>query len=226
VQHVAVDQAAVRGRGVFVCDATDDTEMKSLPARLQEVERPILWCGSAGLAYALAAETMVPCALPSGSALVVIGTNHPVSQRQVDVLAATSPECVRSLDFDVDRQDLRQFLDDRLSAGNVGAVVAKFGAVNAKSASARLASVFRDVLARLPIADLVVVTGGETLLLVLDAVAAQSAVVEGEVTPGVARGRVLGGAWDGVVFASKSGAFGTASTLVDLLASRRGGDAI
>ena len=225
VQQVAVDRVAVRGRGVFVCDATNDTEMRSLPARLSKIERPILWCGSAGLAYALAAGSMEPCTLPPGSTLVVIGTNHPVSQRQVDALSAASPECVRSLDFDVDRQDLRQFLDHRLRCGGVGAVAANFGAVNAKSASERLSSVFRDVLPRLPIADLVIVTGGETLLLVLDAVGAESAIVDGEVTPGIARGRVLGGAWDGAVFASKSGAFGTASALVDLLASRRSGDA-
>ena len=89
----------------------------------------------------------------------------------------------------------------------------------------KLVSFFCDVLPRLQPADLVVVAGGETLLLVLDAVGAQSAVVEGEVMSGVARGRIVGGAWNGVVFASKSGAFGTPSALVDLLAVRRGGGA-
>jgi uncharacterized protein YgbK (DUF1537 family) len=224
VQQVAVDTMA-RGSGVFVCDATTDAEMKSLPTRVSEVERPILWCGTAGLAHALASGSTAYCALPAGSALVVIGTNHPVSQRQVEALAAMLPQSVRTLDPDLDGREVRQFLDNRLRSGKVGVIAANFSAVDDKSARRELTSVFRDVLPRLPIADLVVVTGGESLLLVLDAVGAQSAVVDGEVMPGIARGRVVGGAWDGVVFTSKSGAFGTPSTLVDLLASRSGGEA-
>lgn len=225
VQQVAVDTMA-RGSGVFVCDATIDTEMKSLPTRLSEVERPILWCGTAGLAHALASRSAAFCALPAGSALVVIGTNHPVSQRQVETLAAMLPNSVHTLEADLDRREVRQFLDNRLRSGKVGAIAANLGAIDHKSARRELTSFFRDLLPRLPISDLVVVTGGESLFLVLDAVGAQSAIVDGEVMPGIARGRVVGGAWDGVVFASKSGAFGTPSTLVDLLATRRSGEAL
>jgi D-threonate/D-erythronate kinase len=223
VQQVAVDTVA-RGSGVFVCDAATDAEMQSLPARVEEIERPILWCGTAGLAHVLAGASLAPCALPLGSALVVIGSNHPVSRRQVEALTAIMPQSVRNLDCDLDRRALWQFLDNRLRSGEVAMMAANFGAIDGKLARGGLVSAFRDVLPRLPIADLVLVAGGETLLLVLDAVAAQSAVVEGEVMPGVARGRVVGGVWDGAVFASKSGAFGAPAALVDLLASRRSGE--
>jgi D-threonate/D-erythronate kinase len=43
--------------------------------------------------------------------------------------------------------------------------------------------------------------------------------VTGEVVPGVAAGHVVGGAADGMPFASKSGAFGTADTVVDVIES-------
>jgi uncharacterized protein YgbK (DUF1537 family) len=67
----------------------------------------------------------------------------------------------------------------------------------------------------------VVVTGGETLLLALDVLEARSVIAQGEITPGIARGCIVGGPWDGLTFASKSGAFGSRSTWVDLLAARR-----
>ena len=223
VQKVVSDGKAC-GSGVFVCDAATDAELASLPRRVTGIERPILWCGTAGLAHALTEDQTATQTLPVGSALVVIGSSHRVSQRQVEVLAARSPEAIRFLDESLDQRALRQFLERRLRGGKVAAIAANFGVTDSASIRRKLASAFCDVLPHLQPPDLVVAAGGETLLLVLDAVDALSALVEGEVMPGVARGRVVGGAWNQVVFASKSGAFGTASTLVDLLASRQCGE--
>jgi uncharacterized protein YgbK (DUF1537 family) len=222
VRKLAADEVA-GGSGVFVCDATSDIDLTSLPKRAVNIERPILWCGTAGLAYALAEDKAARQILPTGSTLVIIGSNHPVSRRQVEALAEKSPEAVRLLDSCHSSRDVLQFLERRLRDGQVAAIAANFGTTDSDLARRRLNSVFRDVMPCLLRPDLVVTAGGETLLLILDVVGAQSAVVDGEVMPGIARGRVVGGVWDGVIFASKSGAFGTSSVLVELLASRRSG---
>ena len=64
---VAVRQVTANGvasgSGAFVCDAATDADLTSLPIRVADLERPILWCGTAGLAHALAADkTATQCA--------------------------------------------------------------------------------------------------------------------------------------------------------------------
>jgi uncharacterized protein YgbK (DUF1537 family) len=221
LRRLAANESAA-GSGIFVCDAASDADLASVPTRVAGVEQPILWCGTAGLAYALADGKTVTRRLPAGSTLVIVGSNHPVSQSQVDALAA-KPEMLCWLDGNCDPRGLRQFIQGRLCNGEIAVIAADFGSADSAAIRRELASVFRDTLPRLQPPGLVLVTGGETLLLVLEAIGAQSAVVEGEVIPGIAYGRVVGGVWNSVAFASKSGAFGTASTLTDLLEARGGG---
>ena len=61
------------------------------------------------------------------------------------------------------------------------------------------------------------VAGGETLRGLCIALGAESLVVQGRAVPGVPVSRINGGAWDGVTIVSKSGAFGHATLLRELL---------
>jgi len=68
-----------------------------------------------------------------------------------------------------------------------------------------------------------VVTGGATLHRLVGVLGARALLVTGEPLPGVPRSLLQGGAWDGAVVISKSGAFGDRGLLIRLLESAKGG---
>jgi uncharacterized protein YgbK (DUF1537 family) len=206
------------GGGVFVCDATTEADMLSLRERLAGVDEPRLWCGSAGLARALSNAPTVPCRLPPGSSLMIVGSNHLVSERQVATLKLAMPDSVCDVDMTCGLDDVCDFARRRLEASDLAVIAMAFGAVSSSPAHQRMANVLTEVLPALPVPNRLIVTGGETLLLTLEAVGARSAIVKGELIPGIAIGEAVGGIWDGVTFLSKSGAFGASSLLLELLA--------
>jgi uncharacterized protein YgbK (DUF1537 family) len=205
------------GAGLFICDAETEDDMRSLPARLAEVEQPILWCGSAGLARAMASVPTAPSQWSRQPALVVVGTHHPISQAQVGALRSRTPDAICVVDGSASLGDLRDRLECRLAGGQSAVLTTGFDAIEPAAARCRFTRAINGILPFLPVPERLIVMGGETLLIVLDAVGALSAIVEGEIMPGVAIGRAVGGSWDGVTFASKSGAFGAPSLLRDLL---------
>lgn len=205
------------GTGLFICDAETEEDMRSLPARLADVEQPILWCGSAGLARAMASRPTAPSQWSGQPALVVVGTHHPVSKEQVGALKDAMPDAICTVDGSTSLEDLRGRLERRLADGKNAVLATSFAVTEPTVARRRIALAIAGILPVLPVPERLIVTGGETLLMVLDAVGAQSAIVEGEFMPGIAIGHAVGGRWDGVNFASKSGAFGEPSLLRVLL---------
>ena len=72
------------GGGVFVCDADQDADLAEIAAS-PGLSPPVLWCGSGGLARALAgpaAYLPVADALPPPT-LLVVGTAHPATLAQL-----------------------------------------------------------------------------------------------------------------------------------------------
>jgi uncharacterized protein YgbK (DUF1537 family) len=186
---------------------------------MARVDEPLLWCGSAGLARALSSVPTVSCRLPQGSSLVIIGSNHLVSERQVTTLRETMPDAVYDVDMTCDLDDVRDFVRRRLDASEVAVVALALKQSSSVQARRRMAEIVTEVLPALSAPDRLIVVGGDTLLLTLEAVGARSAIVKGELVPGIAIGEAVGGVWDGVTFSSKSGAFGSSSLLLDLLAN-------
>jgi uncharacterized protein YgbK (DUF1537 family) len=93
-----------QGGGVFLCDATTDDDLDRIAARGPELTPPVLWCGSGGLARALAGPTAslpLPQALPAPVRLIV-GTAHEVTCAQLDRLPATHKVRVTRLDLPSD----------------------------------------------------------------------------------------------------------------------------
>ena len=215
-KHLGASDRA-RGAGLFICDAETDDDMRSLPGRLADVERPVLWCGSAGLARAMAVVPTAPSQWSRESALVVVGTNHSVSQDQVAGIKRAMPDAICIVDGSQSMDEVRDCLHRRLAEGKSAVLATGFEATEPAAARRRIAQAITGILPRLPVPERFIAMGGETLLMVLDAVGAHSAIVKGEVMPGIAIGHAVGGAWDGVTFASKSGAFGAPSLLCDLL---------
>ncbi|MGH7102537.1 MAG: four-carbon acid sugar kinase family protein [Acetobacteraceae bacterium] len=174
---------------------------------------PILWCGSAGLAQALAgpsAPLASPLALPL---LGLFGSNHPATTAQ---LAACSGHV------------------HRLSGGEpegIGAVRSRLGAggialttfalppgISRSSAARRIADALARLLPALPRPASLLVVGGETLAAVCAALGTHHLEVSGALAPGVPCSHLMGGLWDGLDLVSKSGAFGEPGLLATLLA--------
>lgn len=178
--------------GLYLCDAADEADLAEIAAS-PALAPPVLWCGSAGLARALAGPTVpVPLAeaLPPPR-LLVVGTAHPATLAQLERLG-TPPD-----DVGIARVDL--------PSGSPPA--------EARAALERLTAGLADNAC--PGSALVI--GGETLLCLADALGAQALSVEGELAPGLAVARFTGGRWDGLRVVSRSGGFGAPDLLSNLL---------
>lgn len=162
-----------------------------------------LWVGSGGLAAALGSGEKIARHPPVGG--VVIGTTHPVTQTQMS------------------------------NAVDIGALVPIAKQVESPvwllaPTESRSAFETGDMLrAEIPRIDLgnaamksIIVTGGDTLSIVLDATDAEFLECYGEVLAGVPLSRIQGGLWHGVTVLSKSGGFG-APDLLSKLISRKAG---
>ena len=190
--------------GVSLWDAETDAELAAIAALRR---RHVLWCGTAGLAGALV-RTLPPYAgaLPTPEKLqkpviALVGSAHPVALTQ---LAA----CQTHVRLAGDAPPIPH--------GTVVTVALPEHTGYAEAAE-RIAATFTDLLARMDRPGTLIVTGGETLRAVCQALDAQALVVDGEVAPGIARSRLRGGRWDGLSVVSKSGAFGDAGLLARLL---------
>ena len=178
--------------GLYLCDAADDADLTRIAAS-PALAPPVLWCGSAGLARALAgptAQLALAEALPSPR-LLVVGTAHPATLAQMERLG-TPPRDVRIARVDLPPHSPK---------------------ADARAALERLmASLAAD-----PRPGSALVIGGETLLCLATALDARALSVEGELAPGLAAARFTGGRWDGLPVVSRSGGFGAPALLSNLL---------
>jgi uncharacterized protein YgbK (DUF1537 family) len=85
-----------------------------------------------------------------------------------------------------------------------------------------LADVYGQLVEAVPQPDLTIVTGGNTLIELAASVGASRLETIGEWRPGMPLSRFPDGRWRGTGILSKSGAFGSAATLVDAFADAAG----
>jgi len=178
-----IDHGFKNGKIIFLCDAQQQGDLEEIVA--WDTDR-VLFAGSAGMAYALAGAqpgTTIGEKLPRcGKTLIVCGTNHPVTLRQVEALKQETPDAV--------------LLSIRAEAEDAPAIRDTFAGVQPEA---------------------LVLTGGDTALLVLKTLDADSILLRGEFAAGIPWGIVQGGRAHGCVVVTKSGGFGAADTLVRLV---------
>jgi len=197
--------------GVAVYDARDEADLAAI-AGLASGE-PVLWCGSGGLAGALAQGAKPPAdAALTGPVLGLFGSDRPETEAQ---LAACGP-----LRLVLSRGDAGEapHVAERLSRD--GAVVASLALPSGtarEAAAGHIAEAFAAVIAGLPRPGTLLVAGGETLKALCLALDAEGLTVTGEIAPGLPRSTLRGGRWDGLPVVSKSGAFGEPGLWRDLL---------
>lgn len=197
--------------GVAVYDAASDDDL----ARLADLGRdePVLWCGSGGLAAALARGVAAPSDFRlAGPVLGLFGSDRAETAAQ---LAACGPH---RLILPPGGANHGGPVAERL--GRDGVVLASLALPEdtaREAAAAQIAATFAAVVDRIPKPGTLLVAGGETLKALCLALTVERLDVTGQITPGLPRSTLRGGRWDGLAVISKSGAFGTEGVWRDLL---------
>ena len=176
-------------------DAETDADLDAIVAEARRLTGRVLWCGTGGLAGALAGRGTVSRPVLPQPILAVIGSDHRASRAQV---AAVPPDLRPAVIV----CDLPPGTDRRAARERIGAT-------------------FRERLGRVGRPGTLFVTGGETLRDLCDALGAARLEVDGEIEPGVPTSLLRGGDWDGQRLVSKSGAFGDTGFLARLLGDAR-----
>jgi D-threonate/D-erythronate kinase len=197
------------GKQFFIMDCKSQHDLHSAVALGTAISRRILWVGSAGLGIALAERMARSGSRQSVSAmtdvpmLFVIGSTHPASlQQKAALLEATDAVEVAPTTeaVAVARHALR---DKRHLIINIDRE--KVGEFSLRH--------FFDSLLGIQVAALFL-AGGDTGMLVCNAIGAHSIDLRDEIEPGFPWGILDGGMFHGLPVASKSGGFGDADALL------------
>jgi D-threonate/D-erythronate kinase len=189
--------AELRALGVAarVLDAETDADLDAIVADGRRLPGRVLWCGTGGLAGALAGYRPVPCPILPLPMLALVGSDHAVSRTQI----AAVPAPLRNA-----------LITCEPPLGS-----------NRHEARAHIGATFAALLGRVERPGTLFVTGGATLRDLCGSLGVTRIEVDGAVEPGVPTSLLRGGAWDGQRLVSKSGAFGDTGFLARLLKGTR-----
>ncbi len=206
----AQDIAARPGRiaeslsfGVTVFDAERDEDLLRIAEIGRNYAGRVLWCGSGGLASALAAGNQVRTSRKiAAPVLGVFGSDHAATAAQIARCSSVTVPLRSGSHIDADAVGRR--LADGLALVKLDAPMGSGRAQAARHFAAELAILAREIGRPATL----IVSGGETLKAQCLATGAQTLEVTGRLEPGVPRSVIEDGVWQGVEVISKSGAFG------------------
>jgi uncharacterized protein YgbK (DUF1537 family) len=198
--------------GTSLWDAETNLDLIRIAAAGADLPEAPLWCGSGGLAGAIAKRDSPGVQSLAKPMLGILGSDHPATSGQ---LAACGPHVVRLAGGEPGARAVNARLE---SAGfcmmgfDLGAGVSRAEA--AREIARRMAGIVQGTGRPRSL----VVSGGETLRALCLSLGATRLDVVGQVMPGVPVSIMIGGRWDRVQVVSKSGAFGEGDLLLRLLA--------
>ena len=189
--------------GIAVFDADSDDALDAI-VEARHAQADTLWCGTGGLAAALAPRlhggaALAPATLPR-PILGLFGSDQDATFAQLQACAphwSHWPE-----DGDVGA------LATALAAGLALVSIDLPPGLPRDVAATRIGTALHGIARAVPRPGTLLVAGGETLRGLCTALGATSLQLEGRIQPGLPRAILRGGAWDGVTVVSKSGAFG------------------
>lgn len=212
---------------IVVADAASDRDLHTIATACAALSPPPVLCGSAGLgahvpgAFGMEGDPVTPGPLV-GPRLYVIGTNESTTRNQISTLKAHrhAPEWevhVEGASSALNHPDGGRVIEaiaEQLASGGdaILSLVGLHAGLHKEDATAGidlLAEMARRVILRERPGTLVL-SGGWTATATARSLGATAAVIEGEVSTGVARGRWLGGAFGGLPIVTKGGALGDA----------------
>lgn len=204
--------------GISLWDAATDADLAAIAAAGRALDGPVLWCGSGGLAGALAHtagrhpghgdDAAMPRPL-----LGLFGTDHPVTAAQIaacGTLALALPD-----GGEASAATLARHLAEQ---GGALVQLALPDGLSRAEAARRIDRELARLVRQLDPPGTLLVAGGETLRGLCCALGAERLDLDGHILPGVPRSTLRGGRFDGVRVISKSGAFGDPGLLRRLLA--------
>jgi D-threonate/D-erythronate kinase len=210
IEPGTITAAIAQGVRSISVDIAAHADLENLVTEALATGKNILWAGSGGLASALAGalfsdtikhEPHAPGNLP---ALFCIGSDHPVTMRQVAALQ---------------RQRATRLIDsESASSSALGIREALTHGVHVvlriprhRLPGERLRRLLQQASGR---ASAIVLSGGDTAASVCRAVEAHELEVADQIVPGLPWGTLKGGLLDGFSVATKSGAFGHETDLI------------
>jgi D-threonate/D-erythronate kinase len=199
---------------VIVLDAESHADLDAIAKRYAH-EPSTLWCGAAGLAKAVAQEPPRVARRLNEPHLVVVGSRHPVSLRQVEVLGAARPDWLAPMA--TDPLFVERVLTTLETSGCCVILPALPDGLTEMEAAKRISDGMELVSRRLPPLGGLTVIGGETFAALCRVLKATRLSVNGEFLHGVPASRLESGPCSGTFCASKSGAFGEPNWLLEHL---------
>ena len=214
-EGIAVRLARAGGpvpEGASLWDAETDDDLRSIADAGRSLSAPVLWCGSGGLAAALADGNAPAAGNPARPILGLFGSDHPSTAIQ---LRACGRHVLRLSDGGGENAAL---VSSRLGAAGACLVAFDLPAGMARpAASGHIAREIARLVQGIPPPGSLLVSGGETLGALCRSLRAGHLDVVGQLMPGVPVSIMRGGHWDLVRVISKSGAFGHDRLLLGLL---------
>jgi uncharacterized protein YgbK (DUF1537 family) len=189
-------------RGISVFDAESDADIDRIVRIGRRYAGRLLWCGSGGLANALARGTDASvAAIFKRPVLGLFGSDHAVTAAQ---LAACEGIMIRTAGVPRDLDRIKHRLDDGIALVKLETP----GTASRVEAARHFAADIMHLGRSLDPPGTLLIAGGETLKALCVAVNANALLVAGRLEPGVPRSVIQGGSWADVDVISKSGAFG------------------
>ncbi|MDL2407121.1 four-carbon acid sugar kinase family protein [Rhizobium calliandrae] len=238
--NTALDQTSADGvanraipDGIHVFDAHSDDDLDAVIAWVSsELQEPVLWSGTGGLARSLArnidlathrlprtekdANERSPApAVPMSRRLQrpvlgLFGSDQPITLAQLQACGPNWLKLPQGADADaVDRQ-IRQ-------SGVAMVSLDLPTGLERDDAARRIEATFGGIARALPAPATLIVAGGETLRNLCSALDVTALRITGQAAPGLPRSMIVGGPWQGTTVISKSGAFGGPTLWRDLL---------
>ena len=207
-EYIAEAMLHVAGSGSrsVWCDAQQDADLHACVVAAQRLQMRVLWIGSGGLAHALASQIpqgeRKPPSCLAGRVLLFVGTDHAVSQTQVErllaqdraqVFAAGSPQPPLHADTEAILIPVRW---DGTTPQQLASAVEKIGPESVSC---------------------LFMTGGDTAAMVCEAFGIQALDLQAECEPGIPQATVVGGPFSGRPAVLKSGGFGSSGCMLDIV---------
>jgi len=231
------------GTQVFVADAATDDDLEIVCKASASLARPHVLAGSAGLANQLARRLGKAEAVPFqkstalSPALIIAGTRQAETAAQIDTLCKTFPSAAL-VRFDVamasggNAENATAKASDAASRRmkeNPFSCIIAVDSMFAKTAGAyaegdetsavicKALGVLAEKLMDSFRFPMLLTTGGDTTLAVCKRLGVSAIEPLVEICPGIPLGRIVGGSYDGRFIVTKSGRFGNADSLVEIL---------
>jgi uncharacterized protein YgbK (DUF1537 family) len=222
-----VTRSIQQGRRFIIADATSERDLAFLVLAVLQSNFRVLLAGSAGMAAALAkllSRRISPRVQPGsklplnkggkdacGNTLAFTGSKNPVTERQLKQLIAKRHTASLALDGCTRKLAAVALTNERNVIIRVP-VHRRPNNIVVRQLKA-LAPLFRARLV-----SSLLLTGGDTALLVCRCLRPQAIAVSGEIVPGLAWGRVIGGLANGLTVCTKPGGFGDNQSIVRAVA--------